>query len=107
MCIVCGGTPPPNQLSGAAAGVVGVVCPTVVGRPQTQETETSFLRVSSSPAENQQHNPPENWKEQHLNDGEKKTTTTTIVVVVVVVATDTFFAQKTPPPRQRPPAGRP
>ena len=72
MCIVCGGTHPPNQSAGAAAGIVGVVGPTVVGRPQTQETETSFLRVSSSPsettAENQQHNPPENWKEQHLND---------------------------------------
>ena len=57
VCIACGGTPPPNQLSGAAAGVVGVVGPTVVGRPQTQETETSFLRPSSSPSENQQHNP--------------------------------------------------
>ena len=100
MCIVCGGTPPPNQLSGAAAGVVGVVGPTVVGRPQTQETETSFLRVSSSPSENQQHNPPENWKEQHLNDHQKKTTTTTIVVVVVVVATDTI-AEETPPPPLR------
>ena len=82
MCIVCEGTPPPNKLPGAAAGVVGVVGPTVVGRPQIQETETSFLRVSSSPSEtiseNQQHNPPENWEKQHLNDDE---TTTTIVVV--------------------------
>ena len=89
MCIVCGGTPPPNKSAGAAAGVVGVVGPTVVGRPQT-ETETWFLRLSSShsetTAENQQHNPPENWKEQHLNDEEKKTTTT---IVVVFVTTDT------------------
>ena len=89
MCIACGGTPPPNQLSGAAAGVVGVVGPTVGGGcPQTRETEKSFLRLSSSPAEttseNQQHNPPENWKDQHLNDDE--TTNTTVVVVVVVVA---------------------
>ena len=99
MCIVCGGTP-----SGATAGVVGVVGSTVVGRSQTQETETSFLRLSSAPsettAENQQHNPPENWKEQHLDDDEKKTTTTTIIVVVVVVVfTDTVFAEETPPPR--------
>ena len=100
MCIVCGGTPPPNQLSGAAAWVVGVVGPTVVGRPQTQETETSFLRVSTSPSENQRHKPPENWKEQHLNEDKKKTTTTTIVVVVVVFATDTSTAAETPPPRQ-------
>ena len=74
VCIVCGGTPPPNKSWGAAAGVVGVVGPTVVGRPQTQETETSFLRLSAPPsettAENQQHNPPQNLKKQHLNDDE-------------------------------------
>ena len=73
-----GHPPPPNKSAVAAAGVVVVVRPTVVGRPQTQETETSFLRVSSSPSEtiseNQQHNPPENWKEQHLIDEEKTTT---------------------------------
>ena len=50
VCIVCGGTPPPNMSSGAVAGVVGGVGSTVVGRPHTQETETSFLRVSSSPS---------------------------------------------------------
>ena len=59
-----GHPPPPNTSSGAAAGVVGVVGstvvgPTVVGRPQTQETDPWFLRLSSSPAENQ-HKTPEN-----------------------------------------------
>ena len=93
MCIVCGGTPPPNTSSGAAAGVVGVVGSTVVGRSQTQETETSFLRLSSAPsettAENQQHNPLESWKEPHLHDDET-TTTTVVVVVVAAAATDTI-----------------
>ena len=35
MCIVCGGTPLPNQSASAVAGIVGVVGPTVVRRPQT------------------------------------------------------------------------
>ena len=59
VCIVCGITPLPISRRVLQQRLVGVVGPTGVGRPQAQETDPWFLRLSSSPAENQ-HKTPEN-----------------------------------------------